>query len=195
MSHPSKIGSYLLLHLAKLRADDKPPLCVGHLSLHQVPCSALPFAPPARQLKASFTGFNTTMRGSDSHRPLTPKRSGLHLRYGAHFDLVVAGGSLLFRLLPWKLDVSPCPRKAPLLRQVQQWVQPASPGETLGTFDDINFGVYPHTSNSSLSMHRTKALLLLTPSNLIEPKSSPDAVSAIAPPVLLADFLKIRFIS
>ena len=156
MSHPSRIGSRLLLHPAKLRADDTPPQCVGHRSLHQVPCSALPFAPPARQLTASFAGFNATMRESDSHRPLTPRRSGFPSRHDAHYDPVVAGGSLLFHPLPWRLDVSPCPRKAPLPKQVQQWVLPASPGETLGSFDDINFGVYPHTSYSSLSMHRTE---------------------------------------
>ena len=83
------------------------------------------------------------MRGSDSHRPFTPGRSGLPSLPGARADqYTVVDGPLLFCLIPWSLDVSPCPRKTPTLRRLQRQVLPASSGEAFGIFNDISFGVY-----------------------------------------------------
>src|SRR5208282_878754 len=42
------IGLRPLLHPLKFRADGYPSLCMVHLSLQRVPCSALPFAPTTR---------------------------------------------------------------------------------------------------------------------------------------------------
>lgn len=49
-----------------------------------------------------------------------------------------------------------CPRKARTAKAFDRALLPANSGEALGTFDDINFGVYPHTSFSFLSTLRTR---------------------------------------
>ena len=141
-----------LLHPKKFRRVVCPPRSAVPLSLLQVPGSVLPFAPPARP---SFAGFLATMEESESHRPLTPGRSGLPLHPGARVA-AVADGLLLFRPLPRSLDVSPCPRKVRPARRFARPMLPTSPGETLGTFDVKIFGVYPHTSFSFLSTLRTR---------------------------------------
>lgn len=97
------------------------------------------------------------MKGSDSHRPLTPERSGFPLPSRARVDQnAVADGPLLFHAFPWILDASPCPRETLPLKASKRSVRPAGPGETIGVSDDINFGVYPHASLSFLSTLRTR---------------------------------------
>jgi len=51
--------------------------------------------------------------------------------------------------------MSPCPRKARADKAFGRTVLPTDPGEVIGAFDDIYFGVYPHTSNFFLSTLRT----------------------------------------
>lgn len=68
-----------------------------------------------------------------------PSRSGTHL-------LVVPMGPPLFRTDPVCLDMRQCLRKVTLGQAFRQHVLPADPGEAIGTFDDKDFGVFPHTS-------------------------------------------------
>ena len=80
------------------------------------------------------------MNGSDSRTALTAKRSGRPLRSAAPLARVPSG-PLLFRAQPWSLDTCHCPRKVRADKAFDHAMLPANPGEALGTFDDINFGV------------------------------------------------------
>lgn len=92
-------------------------------------------------------GFNTTMKESDSHEPLPPAHSGHPLRASGHADQnMVVHGPLLFRRLPWILDMSLCPREIRLPKAFEQAMLPANPGMILGISNANSFGVYPHTS-------------------------------------------------
>jgi hypothetical protein len=55
-------------------------------------------------------------------------------------------GPPLFRTDPVCLDMRQCLRKVTLGQAFRQHVLPADPGEAIGTFDDKDFGVFPHTS-------------------------------------------------
>lgn len=95
------------------------------------------------------------MNGSDSRTALTTKRFGRPSRSIAPLARVPFG-PLLFRAQPWSLDMRHCPRKVRVAKAFDHAMLPANSGEALGTFNDINFGVYPHTSCSFLSTLRTR---------------------------------------
>lgn len=97
------------------------------------------------------------MKGSDSQRPLTPRAFGFPLSLSTRIDLcTVVVGPLLFRVFPWILDVSLCSRKTLPPKAFERSVLPADPGGAIGVFNDINFGIYHHTSYSFLSTLRTR---------------------------------------
>jgi hypothetical protein len=95
------------------------------------------------------------MRKSDSQLPFTNKPA---LRFSLAWVRPLPGGSagsLLFRAFPQSLDMSPCPRKVRGAKAYGHTVLPADPDKVIGTFNDNDFGVYPHTSVFFLTTLRT----------------------------------------